>query len=423
MEDFKEHRLFTELRLLYSGTEEYPNTMRFMVQIKDKINLESYSYAINMIKKRYPYLCVELKKDDNGFYFIKNERDFIVGNINKDIILNSEESNYHLMSFQYSDDNYIIVNISHAIADGNTAYSIIRTLLYYYITDSYKVELSKENIRLVGDVIDKEEFEDPFLSFKKLVKPTQNNYSKCLNIVKDNNFDQKEKLLYHLTIDEKELMEYVKSIKATPGTLLILLLAKAIKKENPSSNNVIRMNLCVDLRKLLNTPLAHQCLVSGIFFDYDEKLINMNLEDEIKTIREIVKDSLQEPQSLEKLSTMYFLQSMLAKEKDMNKIKQLSNMINTKAEETLTASLSYVGKANFGDSEKYITDFKTIANTRHAILIELAAVNGKFYLEFIQNFCGGRYFDAFKEELDNLKIKYEFKEPQKFELPKMKQVL
>ena len=226
-----------------------------------------------------------------------------------------------------------------------------------------------------------------------------------------------------MTIDEKELMEYVKSIKATPGTLLILLLAKAIKKENASSNNVIRMNLCVDLRKLLNTPLAHQCLVSGIFFDYDEKLINMNLEDEIKTIREIVKDSLQEPQSLEKLSTMYFLQSMLAKEKDMNKIKQLSNMINTKAEETLTASLSYVGKANFGDSEKYITDFKTIANTRHAILIELAAVNGKFYLEFIQNFCGGRYFDAFKEELDNLKIKYEFKEPQKFELPKMKQVL
>ena len=71
MEDFKEHRLFTELRLLYSGTEEYPNTMRFMVQIKDKINLESYSYAINMIKKRYPYLCVELKKMIMDFTSLK----------------------------------------------------------------------------------------------------------------------------------------------------------------------------------------------------------------------------------------------------------------------------------------------------------------------------------------------------------------
>ena len=78
-----------------------------------------------MVQKRYPYLYVELKRDDNGFYFNKNDRDIILTNKNKDVILNSEESNYHLISFQYNDDNYIIINMSHAIADG--------VAIYYYI--------------------------------------------------------------------------------------------------------------------------------------------------------------------------------------------------------------------------------------------------------------------------------------------------
>ena len=76
-----------------------------------------------MIQKRYPYFCVELKKDDNGLYFTKNDRDIILSD--KDIILNSEESNYHLILFQYNDDNYIIINMSYALADGIATYALI----------------------------------------------------------------------------------------------------------------------------------------------------------------------------------------------------------------------------------------------------------------------------------------------------------
>ena len=149
MKDFKEYRLFSELRALYTSTEEYRRTVRFMFRLKEKINVASLTYAIKMVQKRYPYYCVELKKDDNGLYFIKNDRDIILADKNKDILLNSEESNYHLISFQYNDDNYIIINLSHALADGIAIYHLIRTLLYYYITNTYNIELSKENIRLV----------------------------------------------------------------------------------------------------------------------------------------------------------------------------------------------------------------------------------------------------------------------------------
>ena len=61
-------------------------------------------------------------------------------------------------------------------------------------------------------------------------------------------------------------MDYAKSIKASPSTLIVILLSKAIKKENQNSNEQIRINLALDLRKILNTPLAHQSLASGISF-------------------------------------------------------------------------------------------------------------------------------------------------------------
>ena len=417
MKGSKECRLFSEYRLLYTSTEEIPNTLKFMIQLKDKINLSSLSFALNQIKLRYPYFCVELKKDQKRYYFIKNDRDIKLENNNIKIGLNTLSSNLHFISFQYSDDNYIIINLAHCLTDGKGAYELIKTLLYYYITNAYKVELSKENIRLIDDEIKEEEINDPLLNIKNIIKPERIETPVCLNVIKENLLENQNKVLYHLSIDEKELMDYVKTIKATPNTLMALLLAKAIKKENVNSDKIIRMNICFDLRKLLNTPLAHQCLVGAILFDYDEKLINLSFEEQIKVVREKVKESLEEPQSLNSISSAYNLLLMLSNLKDEDKIKQISGIINNKTKETVSASISYVGKANFGDIEQYITDFKTITISHTPIMIEISAVNGRFYLDFIQNFEDERYIKAFKEELESLKIKYEVKDVCKIELP------
>ena len=153
-------------------------------------------------------------------------------NNNIKIGLNTLSSNLHFISFQYSDDNYIIINLAHCLTDGKGAYELIKTLLYYYITNAYKVELSKENIRLIDDEIKEEEINDPLLNIKNIIKPERIETPVCLNVIKENLLENQNKVLYHLSIDEKELMDYVKTIKATPNTLMALLLAKAIKKEN-----------------------------------------------------------------------------------------------------------------------------------------------------------------------------------------------
>ena len=409
-------RLFSEYRMLYSSTDEYPSTMRFIIELKDNINVSSLRFAINMIQKRYPYLSIELKKDEEGFYFEKNEREIVLEKRGKEVLLNSIESNYHFLAFSY-DDKHITYDMSHAIADGNTAYAVIRTLLYYYISDAYKIELSKENIRLIEDDISEEEYIDPLLKYKG-AKPENNPLNPALNFV----FDSKEqkKTHWHLVIDEKELLDTSKSLKASPGTLMLILLGKTINKLNKDSKYDIRLNLCYDQRKVLDTPLAHNSLVGGIQYRYND---NLSLEESIKELRETVKKTIQKENANKLLTNYVGVITLLSQLKDDNVIRQVIDAINQKTSSLITSSLSYVGKANFGDAEKYITDFVTIANVRIGLLIELAAVNNKFYLDFIQNFEGDEYFNSFTKELDNINIKYEIKEKTTPNVAKIKLVI
>ena len=54
---------------------------------------------------------------------------------------------------------------------------------------------------------------------KKITKLPQIKLNPALNIIKENHLENQEKFIYHIEIDEKELMDYIKSIKATLGSL------------------------------------------------------------------------------------------------------------------------------------------------------------------------------------------------------------
>lgn len=411
-------RLFSEYRMIFSITDDYPNTMRFIIELKDNIKFSSLRFAINMIQKRYPYLCIELKKDDEGFYFIRNDREIVLEKRGKEVLLNSLESNYHFIAFSY-DDKHITYDMSHAIADGNTAYEVIKTLLYYYISNAYQVNLSKENIRLVEDDISEEEYIDPLLKYKE-VKTEKVVREPALSLFGNDNSKEQKKTLWHITIEEKELLDIARPLKASPGTLMLILLGKTINKLNKNSEYDIRLNLCYDLRKVLNAPLAHNSLVGSVLYTYNDDL---SLEESIKELRENIKRTIR-PENANKLLSNYIgVITFLSELKDANIIKQVVGTMNQKTSSLITSGLSYVGKANFGDAEKYITDFVTIANARIGILIELAAVNNKFYIDFIQNIEGEEYFNLFIQELNNMNINYELKEKTEVNPAKIKRVI
>lgn len=71
----------------------------------------------------------------------------------------------------------------------------------------------------------------------------------------------------------------------------------------------------------------------------------------------------------------------------------------------VTVSVSYVGKANFGEAERYVNDFSLWTNTAtNGLTVEISAVNGRFTLDFLQVFASPVFVNAFVSELVDNKI-------------------
>jgi len=128
--------------------------------MRDLIDPSVLRKAVDVAMKRYPYFCVELRKVDNQYVFTDNSRPVVISNSLHGTELNAKGSNYHMIAFAYY-DNWIILDVFHGLTDGTGAYEVIRTLLYYYCSERYNIKLKDDGIRLVGDEITQEEWDDP----------------------------------------------------------------------------------------------------------------------------------------------------------------------------------------------------------------------------------------------------------------------
>ena len=78
----------------------------------------------------------------------------------------------------------------------------------------------------------------------------------------------------------------------------------------------------------------------------------------------------------------------------------------------ITATVSYTGKANFGKVERYIQEFEALPSTAlpstHVPLtIEMSALHGYFFINFIQYFDEYDYFSTFLDQLRQNDIDYD----------------
>ena len=123
--------LFSEINPLFASTGETPNVIRIRMRLRDEVDGDVLSRAVETAMKRYPYFCVELQKRDGQWGFADNPRPVTVTHSDGGAALNSEASNRHLIAFSWHED-WVILDISHALTDGTGAYEVVRTVLYYY---------------------------------------------------------------------------------------------------------------------------------------------------------------------------------------------------------------------------------------------------------------------------------------------------
>ncbi|MBR1483780.1 MAG: hypothetical protein IJ598_12570 [Ruminococcus sp.] len=414
-----EQKLFTELRPLYVTTKESPNEIRIRIRMRDLIDPEILRRAVDMTMKRYPYFCVELQKKEGRYVFAENHRPVVITDSLHGVDLNSEDSNYHMIAFCRK-DNWIVLDVFHGMTDGTGAYEVVRTLLYYYCSERYNVKLKEEGIRLVGDEIPEEEWIDPVVSRTDLPSPKQNELmSDALNLITEAGLKEDHcHTVYSIAISETEFMRFNLDNDGSPGTMFSLLLSRAIAKLFPEAGNTIRIALCVNQRKALHAPLAHQSLVGGVMLEYKDKMRDCSLDKQATAYREMVFAQTQEDNVLMGIASFKGINGMLlTKESDQERLGIVS-YINSLASKLTTATVSYVGKADYKEAEQYIRDFRLWTSPMgNNLLVEISAVNGRFTLDFLQSFSSPVIVNSFLKELDESGIIYDLQDVNELELP------
>ena len=414
-----EQKLFTELRSLYVTTKESPNEIRIKIRMCDMIDPEILRHAVDTTMERYPYFSVELQKKDGQYFFAENHRPVVITNSLHGVDLNSEDSNFHMIAFCWQ-DNWIILDVFHGLTDGTGAYEVVRTLLYYYCSERYNVNLREEGIRLVGDEISTEEWDDPVTNRNDLPNPRRNDQmSDALNLIAYAGLEtDHQNTVYSIAISESEFMKFNLDNDGSPGTMVSLLLSRAIDKLYPDAEDIIRITLCVNQRNALHTPLAHQSLVGGVFLEYKDIMRDWSLEKQATAYRGMVFAQTQEENVLMGVSSIKGINGLiLSKESDQERL-GVASYINELASRIVTATVSYVGKADYREAEQYIRDFRTwTSSAANGLTIEISAVNGRFTLDFLQTFSNPVFVNAFLEELKENGIVYDLQDVNELDLP------
>lgn len=414
--------LFTEYRSMYSSAKEHPTVIRIRIRMRDLIDPDCMRYAVDTTMKRYPYFCVELNtREDNRWEYLDNSRPVVITNSLCGVELNSEASNYHLIAFSWQ-DNWIVMDVSHAMTDGTGAYEIVRTFLYYYCSQRYHVEISEQGVRLAGDEIAVEEWEDPVMKATDLPTPPRAEMPPAFNLVTAAHLeDDKEPTVYSIAVDEKEFMRFNIENDGSPATMISLMLSRAVAKLFPDREDIIRITMTVNQRKALGAPLAHQSLVGGAFLEYKDELKDWPIERQATAYRGMVFAQTREEVALAGVASMKGINQMLmSKPTDQERL-AVSNAIGGMTERLVTATVSYVGKAGFKDSEDYIRDFRLWTSGSGAVLLlEISAVGGRFTIDFLQPYSTSIYVNAFLRELEDNGIKYDLQDVMKLDLPNVR---
>ena len=233
--------------------------------------------------------------------------------------------------------------------------------------------------------------------------------------------DDTERTVYSIAIDEKEFMRFNIENDGSPATMIALLLSRAIAKLYPDREDVIRVVLALNQRGGLGTPLAHQSLVGGVFLEYKDALKDWPIERQATAYRGMVFVQTMKKNVLAGVASMKGANQMLmSKTSDQERL-AIVNAISGVTDRLITATVSYVGKAGFKESEDYIRDFRLWTSAAgKTLLIEVSAVGGRFTIDFLQPFSSPLYVNAFLAELEDNGIKYDLQDVMKLELPNVR---
>jgi hypothetical protein len=211
----------------------------------------------------------------------------------------------------------------------------------------------------------------------------------------------------NILVEEQEMMRYVTSGDTSPATLISLLLVRAIARLHPDlTEGVPMVALAINQRPALGCPQAGQSMAASLRLTLNDEMRGMDIETQQTIFRGMVALQSNEDNVIENFWQTQHTQDMFEKIPTLEGRHQAMAKAYSVATSAATTCVSYVGKANLGAAEQYVSEMYTEAYTPYALTIEMSAVGGTFCISLMQRFADDTYLEAFLDEFRQIGLPY-----------------
>ena len=397
----------------YSESRHSSIVMHYEMHMKDPVDGAILTWAVNHASQRYPYFRVRVDREGESLVINPNPLPIVVRyGISKPVALCSPESNFHVCAVIY-EGNTIFFELSHMMSDGQGRQPWVKSILYYYLTKRYDVELDPTGINLVDSPISEGESGNPFPEgIPDNEKPFYEDNSAWMHLTDYGHVrEDLTPTLYKLTCSEDDLMKLCNGHDSTPATLCTNLYARAIRRVHGESTVYpIVGQMCMNHRPGLGCPDNYHLLISAFKMSYSEEFFDKDMTEEGTISRGEVLLNSEKQNSLAYAAGYRKYVEYLESLPTLEEKRKAARLVPPFA--TSTFIVSYVRKVDYGCAMPYIDSvYPHIGLPGMSPLLEINAMGGSFCLIFCQNFHTDVYAKAFAEELKDCGIESTLSEP------------
>ena len=393
----KLNRNYAGLPFLYRKNGAVSTVMEIVM--KENVDRTLLQAAVNFTVSRHPYFKSSLQEREGDYYIAENEMPFEVKETTEFRSLGSKELNFHLMDITYSGKK-IFVAFHHALCDGLGARRFVETLLCYYCEFKYGVSIENGDGTLPqpGDIYDPyaygpyeiEDVEMPEAIGAGFVLPE-------VPEVMNGDMDYR----YSFTLDNESLISYTKSIGASPAIAVALLMSKAIYTIHSDADMPIVCNMASSLREALHAEHTFKNCIGSINLPY---VPEDSMAVQAKRNREIIKAHKEENYIKKNANNIIYALQRLEGLHTLEEKKTAMSMFDSMRTNTYT--LSYTGRLDLPECEKYIEAMHLYSGGNNGLLLNMMSVGDTTTIDVIQSFSEMYYVEELKKLLEQEGIRY-----------------
>ena len=418
---------------LYASESFLSYTAKTKVRMKEKVDIDVLTHAVNIAIKRYPYFAVEVSiADDNSYELIPNSREVVVIPTRKKLPnVGSKEVNHHLLFIDVEDKD-IYFNISHSLCGGKGFLPWVMTSVYQYVVEKYHVDPIAPNIRKPNSELLPTEAEypnvdmltndEPILEYKQNKKPAILIWDYLNGLF---NPFKRRPIYYQLSFNQSDIISFSKNNDSSVTAFFLIVMAKALDKVLPKRIKVIGGDTAHNPREDINMPYCHSDMLTRFHINYERKHLKKDMMTLGTVTRSQIYFQIDPAISKESLRKMLLINEAIDQVPTLKKKKAYFRKYNVRTGKGSnghgTYTVHYTGKEEWGEVGNYIESYVIIVEG-HA-LIEITSMENKIFASLMQLVKNTKYIKALGDVLNELGISYQLEGPYpknmvKHELPK-----